>query len=693
MADFTVTTDLITVDNCEALSGGGFGTWTAQGGSSLAVETIFIQGAGSVAIKVSNTNKWMRFTPTSSVNLSSRHLYWWCQVTTPNILDAINAATTYIEIGDGTNLNQYAFIGSDTYNGGWKRFVLDTSKSRTAGSGTLDLTAVTYLEWTFTTSGTTKSPNCFIDAIHSLNAGEYSIKCAEGNVSSEGTWTDIVAADDLNGWGVAQERAGIVYSLGPILFGNSSGASNTYFLDSNRIIVFDDPTYHDSSSNVSSISTDFYAIDFAGHSSTTTDIQFGQSTGSGQDIFGFGGGTITTAGGQKYTWDSEIDAADVDIIKISGTQFIGAGVMQFDKGAGQSQDCISCTWDNCATVQYNEADIINCNFLNCIDTQGAVEMLDAGDDNLTYCLFRNCLNGIYFPFGASTTRDFVGLDIGSTTFDIYNDSNVAGVIINADTNTTVDETENPAGKSIVVVNSKTLTIHVEDVDGADIEAAQVYIQKASPTAITAANNTANVSSVVVNGPPDSDTPQIGWLIVLDKSENETLPYRYASWSSNTFSLPTEVTAACTGGGSGTLLEDNATTDFVADDVEEGDTIRNVTDGSWAVIDEINNSNAVTTSSLQDGGDNTWTSGDVYSLHKLALSLVNGDDTVDIPLTNQQTSALGVITQGYNYTGDLPIIIRVRGQEGATKYIPFSTSATVEGDLSLNVVLAEDVVAT
>jgi hypothetical protein len=238
----------------------------------------------------------------------------------------------------------------------------------------------------------------------------------------------------------------------------------------------------------------------------------------------------------------------------------------------------------------------------------------------------------------------------------------------------------------------TLTVTVKDTGGSVIEGAQVYLQKATPTAYTSgAGNSAGDGDLVVTQTIDSDQPQTGMVIIYDRSEDTVMSHRYASHSGSTFTFPTEVTYDCTGGGTSTLLQDSVN-NFTTLDIEEGDLVRNTTDGSWALVDEITHASNITTTPLQGGSDNTWTSGDTYSFHKLAVNLVSGTDTVDVPLMNQATNASGIATRSYPYGSETAVDIQVWHTDAATKYKMNTASGTITANgLDVTVILQEDTV--
>jgi len=63
--------------------------------------------------------------------------------------------------------------------------------------------------------------------------------------------------------------------------------------------------------------------------------------------------------------------------------------------------------------------------------------------------------------------------------------------------------------------------------------------------------------------------------------------------------------------------------------------------------------------------------------------------------NELTNASGIATESYNDPGGgVPITIRVRkSTTGTTRYYPLSTSGSVSGNFSLEVVMIEDNIAS
>lgn len=683
---FNITTDLVEINDCDAVT-----DWSASGGAGLTADTDFKkEGIASLSIKVSNSTKYLEYDPTGSWNLSGVHLYWWMNVSTYGILDTIANGGCLIRLTDtSSNYSEWHYAGNNTYTGGWKRFVLDVTKTPTATSGTLDLTIVDKITFFFTTTSSANLNNCYIDIIHYLASGNYALKGNQGTSGTPGTWADILTADASAGYGIVEEKAGVIFALGRMQFGDTTNSNDTYFADTNRIVVFQGPQYY-TTSLTDMISDSYYKFNFVGESTKVTNIKFGDGT----DTFGYSGGTITSEG-PLWDWDSETDKADINSLTIYGSTFINAGTMQFGESSS-TQKFITCTWDTCNEIQPNEAQIDHCTVMNSTDTTGAMEMIAAHD--MLDVDFYNNSRGVHVPH--STALDFDGMNFSGNTYDVTH-SHSGDLTINALNGANPSTTEETAGGSTTINNAKSLTVNVEDTGGSAIENAQVYIQKSATgkqwNYVSHSGNALNDIDFVVTGAIDTDLPQSGWLHVWEKDTNTKQNYRYQSWSTSTdttFILRDAVTGTADTGGSGTTLKRKTGTAFTSADIEEGDAIYNSTDLSWAVVDEIVDDNTITTTPLQDGTtDDTWQEDDGYSLHKLVKSYTITDDKVDVPILNKQTEA-GVVTGSYNYTSDLAVYIRVRYNQGTPKYVPLVTAGTIGTDgLTVTTVLQEDAVAT
>jgi hypothetical protein len=258
---------------------------------------------------------------------------------------------------------------------------------------------------------------------------------------------------------------------------------------------------------------------------------------------------------------------------------------------------------------------------------------------------------------------------------------------------------NGTSASTTIAVSVDVDVHVEDEAGVAIEDALVYIQRSPATSYTSdTGNSAGGSTFTVNETVDTDQAQTGWIQVWRKSTNDVISFRYASWTGKVFTLRSEVTGSATSTdptNPETKLISTTTnflTEEAAGNILQGDAIRNTSDGSWAVIDEIVDADNVTTSPLQDGTNDEWQSGNNFSIHRLPVSFTDNDDTVDIPLYMAETDGSGdIATYSHNFSaGTMDIVVRIRFYAGATKYLPYATSGQIlSTGYSLTAVLAED----
>jgi len=59
--------------------------------------------------------------------------------------------------------------------------------------------------------------------------------------------------------------------------------------------------------------------------------------------------------------------------------------------------------------------------------------------------------------------------------------------------------------------------------------------------------------------------------------------------------------------------------------------------------------------------------------------------------NEETNASGIASEAYNLGADMDVDIRVRLSTGTTKYFPYKTTATIDGNISVTTVLIEDTI--
>jgi hypothetical protein len=137
------------------------------------------------------------------------------------------------------------------------------------------------------------------------------------------------------------------------------------------------------------------------------------------------------------------------------------------------------------------------------------------------------------------------------------------------------------------------------------------------------NNAQGDSDVEVLTAISTDTPDSGVLHIRDNTNQWEHRIRYDSWDTSTFTFPTKITSQTTSGGGKDTIN-NTGGSFLSADIEYGDIVRNVTDGSWAQVVEVVSDTEITTTYLVGGTEDDWDSGDTYEFHTLPETIANTD---------------------------------------------------------------------
>lgn len=516
-------------------------------------------------------------------------------------------------------------------------------------------------------------------------------------IEAEFTIQDIITEDtttnDTYYGAFSNGDTGSIEMVGNIIIGDVSGATYTSFRTTNEIIVIPD-------NNLTSGMSEITVAEDTGQ----TRVKFGFSSGTGDGEIGFAGSTFYAAP-EVYNLKYRMDfSPNITECLIFGSTFQNLEENGFLMGTAATDNRLkSCNFLTSGQIQTSNAIVRKCFFIGTTSADAAL-LWDSTNQDIAECQFLANTDATNDPAGIEhddlgTPYAYVDLVFAGNDNDVFLPYPFGDITINAGgTSNPVIERE-PGPGLITIVNTKSINFHVDDADGNIVGSAQVYIQKATPTAqFSGAGNTAGSATLVLSSTLDGDIPTSGWVIVLDKSENATLPYRYESVNGAILTLiSTAATGITSSQGTNTQLFDTSK-NFLTDGVfAEGDTIRNTTDGSWAVIDQIISATELFTTPLRGGTNNTWgTGGDPthsYSVHDLATSLEQNIDTVDIPLVNEQTDSITGDTPvvSFNFGSSFSAIIRIRANEGTTKFIPFLTTVTISGDFSGSAVIQEDVV--
>jgi len=452
----------------------GGGTWKdyGGGGGSGSNADVFFSSTSSRGRKVSNGIKGFAFEVNASgTDLSNTVIVIrWATLAGVGSLDTRANSGVVIRLEDTSgNTSDWAVDGSDTYGGGWRVSVIDTSASETSNSGTAaTLTAIRYVGvvWDETASVGGGDDNCYIDEILSF---------ANTGLTVTGNTTDLI--EDLLTWdeggdyGLFEERAGIIFSKANFdLQPDASDMSAT-----GSTLIFENPVYYDGT-NISACLSEIglTCSDADNVTLTRCTITAHRNTAeiTGTDSnreFDISGAT-----------DFDLDTCS--IVGFDGTNGVALG------DSGQAIDFT--TFNFCGKVTAGTAVIRDCIFRNATDATGAFFYDE--DSDIADCIFFSDGTGYgihYRPTGAGPfTETFDGIEM--TGYGANETANAAihvnpvtttvTITINVQ-NASTPTTDEDAGYTGTFLIQQTVTVKItaNDANNNAISGARVYVEAAS----------------------------------------------------------------------------------------------------------------------------------------------------------------------------------------------------------------------
>jgi len=433
-------------------------TWTYDGDGSPGDSTFNDrqrEGNACLGFNVSNGTEMMYLTFTSfNISTNRNKIYVWLYST--GYIDTMANGGFRIGVGDGTNRRYYYVGGSDYFGfqvGPWSCFVLDpqnlpTNYYQAAGTGAPNFAAVTQVGVGCKTLAKSLGgvENFFVD-IARWGPG---IRVEGGTSGAPGTWAEI-AADDASktadkAYGMVRELAAGVYGVqGDIIFGDD-GTGDSYFDDSDAIVVFED-------TGPAAVN-----VTLSGNSTGTNSFVHGSIVGSGDAASGRNGVTYFGAG---PTVTIDLDDSNFDTVDIYGSKFqsIAGGVtLPTDTGA----DVIGTTFDQCGQIIPNQCVIRDCLFSN-FTADADAALLWNSTINIKNSRFvanadaTNDPHAIEHPDAG--TFNYYGLTFTGNDYDINFSAASGTLTINADSASDPATYEiTGSGTSVTINNTVTLTL-------------------------------------------------------------------------------------------------------------------------------------------------------------------------------------------------------------------------------------------
>lgn len=735
----TITSGLTLQDACETISTWTRTHSVAQA-SSITDTDDFLQGSASVAWQTKSTGVdqgmcWDK--TTANIDLSSTYLRMRVQAKEANKYETRANGGVRVFVSDGAfgadNWGEWFIEGSDTipFKQKWMNVVIDTTTPFDRTSATAP-TMTTIRRIGISTNMITKPAKVQNINVDIIRTGRGLTITGTNAIEGQG-WQEIVDDDVSNTYGVVERLPDENINIaGEIIFGDAAGTGSVEFTDDqNEILVFQKPSV----GNLDGL----YNILIQGNSTGFTDIRFGKLIGTGDDRQGVLGG-IFKALGDRVVFDSETDAADINSCYIYGATFDGFGNIKLAGSTAQRAigcQFIGCDeWQpNNADVlnntviapspdrgvEFTTASIAKqTNFIAgaTVDQPvGKVWQVDVSATpdafvdytteaneataNDVICFPATEAAGDYFAIGFKGKFAKVRINTGTArsggtlvleyktsggwstltatdgtntlsttglqniTFTPPTDWVVASIAVDSGINAeipvfyirfrvTATMTTNPLVTQIFIGDLVEHHVHYPDatkVGGYTAEAFKFFgfIPVGAPKwhgENSATRVTINAGSFVVNQT---------YKILTVGSTDFTL---IGSADNN---VGTVFIATGIGSGTGTateVLQINAT--------EGANPAANEFDNTGATAGDVAVTNAVTlTVTVKDA------SGAVVQNARVAIFDANG-----VQLMNELTTAGGIATESYNYSGDIGATVKVRKTSAAPKYIPVAQSQTI-----------------
>ena len=501
--------------------------YAGSGGSpSAAAAAGSIEGSTAITVQVSKQGVALFVAVPSALNFSTTEsgqlIYVWGNFLAASLLNTQAANGFGICLSSGTptasNYSLFTYYGSDNYAGGWVRMILDPTKTRSGGAGTLNTSNITHIGVFANVGGTTaRFDNLILDA------------CDVGNgliitgTSTLGLFNELLTNEATQRYGVVRslnDSNSAVEIAGTLTLGDTSATASTITDEDSKIFAAE-PIYYQGA-EVNAVPNTFAAINVVGGSGTN-------SLSLGQPVSTTGGRNgISIVGNDSYTFGIDFSDGNVETGNWYGCSFENlSGSLTFDaalhnfKGNSISgcagftfvtgSEAVDCAFVNSAQIILSgTAALTSCvitessaasavttteleNLSNCSFTKGttghAVELTSIGDGSMNWdCLLSGYDTGSTgSPITPTSTGDeaiFVNVGSGTLTINVQDGASIPSI--------------RSAGATVnVVAGQRTFTITVKDIDtDAALQNARVYVTAAAGGGL--AEGTVIIDKVLTN---------------------------------------------------------------------------------------------------------------------------------------------------------------------------------------------------
>lgn len=464
----TITSNLVTISTCDADDWDlGIGTldtdFKKEGQACLGIDT---------DIETNRVYKTI-----AQADWTGRHLYaWLMSMTAPSLDTKTNGGLQLILVDSVGNEGYWHVAGSDTYSGGWRRFIISADSTPNANNGTDPNKAqITKIGIGF--KGIAKSKltlNSFWDYVQYDTSASRGAKITDGAPDS---WDEVLVKDEAACIGLIRKEAGVFYLQGTMQFGDVTTDIN--FADTNQILIYEDIAG----------SPDFHKIIVVGGAGTITNFKLGIESGGA----GISGCLVKSAGNPKFQID--VSDADIDILGLYGCIFFGAGTISLSPNSA-NREMLNCNIEASAKLLASTCKAQNCNF---IDSDADAVLINDDPHYVTDCNFISCVNGVEIDTYGDGEYDFDNLKFSGCTYDVNNSCGSPLTVAKMNGS----DPSSYTGSIVTFAGSVQLTIKVTNAAGEPIVGALAYIDEEDqePYIMNTTTNEEGIATVGYTGDP------------------------------------------------------------------------------------------------------------------------------------------------------------------------------------------------
>lgn len=492
--------------------------YSGSGGTPTAVAADgSIEGSTALNVKVNKQGVAMFVTLPSALNFttteSGQLVYVWGNFLASSLLNTQAADGFGICMSSGTptasNYSLWTFFGSDNYAGGWKRMIIDPTKTRSAGSGTFSTSNVTHIGVFADVGGTTaRFDNLILDA------------CDVGNglivtgTSTLGLVEELLANEATNRYGVISalnDSETAAQLAGTLTLGDNVGTAASTITDEDSKLFVAEPLYY-TTSEIAAVPLDYTGVSVVGNGTGDTNVTIGQAVGTTTGRNG-----IALVGNSTYNVsfdrdDGAVEAADFygcSLENLTGTLSLD-GVHDFN---GQTMSgCVGVSIANSSEVknltsvssgQINLNSSAKLTDSIVINNTAASNVLTTNIDDITGCSFTSDGTGHAVEISSvgagsatwdNTDSGYASVDgsTGNETLYVNVGSGTLNLTIASGATTPTIRT---AGATVnIVANPVTVKATAVDSTGAAISGARVLLRASDGTGAFPFDDTVTISN-------------------------------------------------------------------------------------------------------------------------------------------------------------------------------------------------------